>query len=325
MKAVLSVAASAWLTLAAVPAAAAPFTALYSFGDSLSDSGNVFLSTGGAIPAPPYAAGRFSNGPNWVDDVSAGLHLGPSVPVLAGGTNYAFGGAVTGPAIPGGSTAVPNILQQVGLFSFNTGGVAPASALYTVWIGANDVFAAVADLVSATLTFAQAQAAVALAAQTEALAIGALAAEGAQTFIVPLVPDLGKTPTVTDVPPLEPLATALAQTYNATLLAAVAALAATDGITVHVVDTFTLIDNAVANPAAFGFTNVTDRCYVGPLTGGGSVCATPGTYLFWDGEHPTAAGYAQVARLALAAIPEPASLLLLLPAALGLALRRRHR
>lgn len=320
--------ASLWLGLlcaaAAPPAAASPFTQLYAFGDSLSDVGNLFIATGGAQPAPPYFAGRFSNGANWIDDLSASLGLGPVKPALAGGTDFAFGGAVTGPAVPAPPTAIPNIGQQVGLFSLATGGVAPASALYTVWIGSNDVFHALDDIVAGTLTVPQAAGDLGSAAKAAASAVNTLAGEGAKTFIVPLVPDLGKTPDATDIPGLPPIASLLSQAYNAALLAAIGGL--DDDITVHYLDTFALIDAAVANPAAFGYTNVTDRCYVGPYTGGGTVCATPNTYLFWDGLHPTAPGYARVAALAAAAVPEPPATLILLVAGLvtiGLRPRRR--
>jgi hypothetical protein len=42
------------------------------FGDSLSDTGNAFEATGRREPpSPPYFAGRFSNGPVWVEDFAA--------------------------------------------------------------------------------------------------------------------------------------------------------------------------------------------------------------------------------------------------------------
>lgn len=309
------------------PGLAGTYSGLYVFGDSLSDVGNVSLATNGAEPAAPYFQGRFSNGPNWADDLAQSLALGPVLPSLAGGNDFAFGGAVTGPSVPGASTAGPNIVQQVGLFSRATGGVAPSTGLYTVWIGGNDVDTALDDLIAGTLTLSQATADLLNSVQTETGAIAALAGEGAKTFLVPLVPDLGKTPNAIEVG-VAAAATALSQGYNAALVASLAGLAAVDGLTVHTVDTFALIDSAVANPSAFGFTDVTDRCYVGSLFGGGTVCATPGTYLFWDGQHPTAATDVRVADTALAALPEPTTALLLLsPVALALLSRRivRHR
>lgn len=309
---------------ATTPTMASPFTQIYAFGDSLSDVGNLFIASGGAIPAAPYFAGRFSNGPNWIDDLSASLGLGPVKPALAGGTDFAFGGAVTGPAVPAPPAAVPNLGQQVGLFTLATGGAAPSSALYTVWIGSNDVFHALDDIVAGMLTVPQAEADLGTAAQAAAGAVNTLAGEGAKTFVVPLVPDLGKTPDATDVPGLPPIATLLSGVYNTALQGAIDGL--DDDIDVHFLDTFALIDAAVADPAAFGYTNVTDRCYVGPYTGGGTVCATPDTYLFWDGLHPTAPGYARVAALAAAAVPEPpAMLILLLAGAVTIGLRARAR
>ncbi len=67
-------------------AASAQFTQVIVFGDSLSDTGNVF-SVSGSPPAP-YFGGRFSNGLVW-----------PEVAADAWGiplTNYAYGGALTG-------------------------------------------------------------------------------------------------------------------------------------------------------------------------------------------------------------------------------------
>ena len=41
------------------------------FGDSLSDTGNMFFLSKQLIPPGPlYFDGRFSNGPNWVDQVT---------------------------------------------------------------------------------------------------------------------------------------------------------------------------------------------------------------------------------------------------------------
>jgi outer membrane lipase/esterase len=318
--------ASICLAMSGVSAKAGQYTGLYVFGDSLSDVGNVSLGTGGAIPGAPYFNGRFTNGPNWVDDLSTKLGLGPVGPALAGGTDFAFGGAVTGPAIPGQSL-VPNLGQQVGLFSFVTGGVAPSSALYAVWMGANDIYNALDDLAANSLTLAQAKVGVEAAAQTTANAVATLASEGAESFLIPLVPDLGVTPDVTDIPGLAPAATLLSEVYNAALVAAIQSTTAGDAdVFVHYLDTFTLTDDAVGDPAAFGLTNATDRCYLGPLTGGGTVCATPNTYLFWDGQHPTAAIHALVADYAAAAIPEPPEQAALLTAGIFmLSIRLRSR
>lgn len=82
--------------------AASSYTAVYSFGDSLSDVGNVHTLTSiltlgkAAEPAPPYVNGQFSNGSVWVQDLSQLLGLAPLKPSVLGGTDYAWGGATTG-------------------------------------------------------------------------------------------------------------------------------------------------------------------------------------------------------------------------------------
>lgn len=91
---------AALLGLFTAPLSAAPYSAIYAFGDSLSDAGNAYIATGGATPpAPPYALvngfGVFSNGPVWVQNLAGELGLGPLLPSLAGGTDFAFGGAQT--------------------------------------------------------------------------------------------------------------------------------------------------------------------------------------------------------------------------------------
>ena len=113
----------------AAPAGALPFTQLFVFGDSLSDSGNVALALGPGvrtptpipdnsfIPTAPYASSdRFSNGPVWAERL--GL---PALPSLAGGTDFAFGGARTGPT----GLTPPSLRDQVTTFLTVTGGVAP--------------------------------------------------------------------------------------------------------------------------------------------------------------------------------------------------------
>src|SRR5512144_1683255 len=79
-------------------AAIRPYDALYVFGDSLSDAGNLATFTHGAIPLPAfYPDGRFSNGLNYADDLATRLGLGgPLTPSLRGGTNFAWGSALTG-------------------------------------------------------------------------------------------------------------------------------------------------------------------------------------------------------------------------------------
>lgn len=124
---------------------AGPYTGLVVFGDSLADSGNNALALGSSrtlvpvamrdfIPDFPYASGRYSNGPVWTEQLASRLGLA-AAPSLAGGSNFAFGGARTGPV---GSSFPFSLVDQVTMFLSATGGVAPSGNLYVVVGGGND-------------------------------------------------------------------------------------------------------------------------------------------------------------------------------------------
>ena len=120
------------------------YTTLFAFGDSLSDAGNDYLIDGGTDPVSPYYQGHFSNGLTWVEDLSNMLGLRPLSPSLAGGNDFAFGGAETGPtAIEGVNPGdlLFQVAQYAVLHPTPVGG-----ALYTLDIGGNDLFKALDEL-----------------------------------------------------------------------------------------------------------------------------------------------------------------------------------
>jgi phospholipase/lecithinase/hemolysin len=309
--------AIASLCFAVSPVAAFAYSALYVFGDSLSDVGNVFAATHGAQPASPYSNGQFSNGPVWAQDLSNSLGLGVLKPSLINGTDYAFGSATTSnPSTE--TTAVPTLTQQVGMFLAAVGGNAPSSALYSVWIGGSDLLNILSSGTAGSTALAEAHA----AAQSAASDIGTLITRGARNILVPLVPDIGVSPAAIAAG-AGAAGTLLAQTYNAALEADIGGLGSVPGLDISYLDTFALVDAVVTDPAAFGFTNVTAPCYVGPFTGGGSVCTNPNGYLFWDADHPTAAAHAIIATAADALVPEPGTMAILATGLVGIAVLRR--
>src|SRR5436190_1992927 len=98
--------------LAVTPCWAGQITQIVVFGDSLSDTGNVYAATGQQQPDPnSYYMGRRSNGPVWVERLAVRLGIAPPTPSLLGGSNNAFIGATTGTEFDSG--LVPNILAQV--------------------------------------------------------------------------------------------------------------------------------------------------------------------------------------------------------------------
>ena len=294
---------------------AAGFSTIYAFGDSLSDVGNVYLAKGGGEPASPYVGGQFSNGPVWAQDLAGSLGLPALTPSLAGGTDYAFGGATTGSSFTN-SSDVPNLEQQVDTFLASPPST-PSDALYTFSIGANDLFAILGGQTGG-LTAAQAAGA---AAQVVASEAADLAAAGAKKLVLFDVPDLGQTPGITALgSDASAAATALSAFFDQAVLQDLAPVEAA-GLSVYDLNTFALIDQAVQKPETFGFTNVTGPCWGGGFDGsGGPLCSTDpamqDTYLFWDGVHPTAAGHLLVADAALRAmglpVPEPSTWAMLL-------------
>lgn len=259
-----------------------------SFGDSLTDNGNLFALTG-PLPTGPYASGRFSNGPVWIEYIAPGqtrfATLPPGSPTPAGPVNYAFGGSRTDTlATPGPGTAT-----QVGAFLLGGGTFAP-NDVATIWAGANDIFQ---GLPGAAATPATAQAVIggiaATAANNVAAQTGQLAGAGARTIIVVNLPDFAALPQF-NTSPVAPLAGFASNAFNTQLSTALAATAAANpNARILQVNVNSLFQALVANPAAFGFSNVTQSCLALPSCAG---------FAFFDGVHPTTAGHAIIAQVA---------------------------
>jgi phospholipase/lecithinase/hemolysin len=130
--------------------------------------------------------------------------------------------------------------------------------------------------------------------------VNGLQSIGVKNILVPGMPDLGKTPSYIGHG-IGPLGSQLSAYFNAELVNDL------QGKGVYYFDTYSLMDDVVANPAKYGFTNVTDPCFDGV-----NVCADPTKYLFWDTFHPTTTADAILAaNFYQAATPEPASLVML--------------
>ena len=113
-----------------------PYDAAVYFGDSMTDTGNVFNLTGNRWPPSPYYRGRFCDGPIWVDR----LNLSKTV-------NYAHGSATTdNNIIPGYTTSydkpVPGVRQQINTYKNMTdlSKIDFSRTIYMIWVGGNDYF-----------------------------------------------------------------------------------------------------------------------------------------------------------------------------------------
>ncbi|MBI1396694.1 MAG: PEP-CTERM sorting domain-containing protein [Betaproteobacteria bacterium] len=334
------------LVVGAAPAtAASSFDQMFVFGDSLSDNGNLFQMTQvipglGLPPSPPYAQ-RLSNGPVAAEHLAAmfGITLAPS---LSGGTDYAVAGAATStytapyepspPLTPPSSTVtVSNYIPtkywpvdgvvnvsvtadkgmqwEVDQFKAAAPAFNPNSSLFMVWGGANDFF-----LLPGLVSIASDPQATALATAGGAAAqIGSFVSQlydsGARNFLVPNLPNVANIPGFATLSPTDKqVLTDLTQYFNVNLAGQLVALsAAHPDMNIIGFDTYTAFESVLANPAAFGLTNVTDACLASVTA---TPCAQPDSYLFWDDAHPTTRGAQIIAdalygRVQAAMVPEP--------------------
>ncbi len=278
--------ASALAALAA-PAQAIPYTSLTIFGDSLSDTGNVSALTGGLVPGStgPYFAGRFSNGPIWTDWLGYGLGLpNGSTAWLAGGGNYAFGGAVTGFTV-----LPPGLLPQVGvLWAADHAGGADPNGLYVLVGGGNDLRAARdAHPGSSAADQAGRQAAAEAAIGNLAGSLWLLASSGAKHALVANVPDLGRTPEAISGNKVAASSDVSAR-FNA-MAPALVDFGASLGLQMSFLDIAGLTSAVIADAnnnggAAYGITQVDKPC----AGFSGSTGVSCNVSLFSDSLHPSA-------------------------------------
>jgi outer membrane lipase/esterase len=279
------------------------FRTMVAFGASWTDNGNACnLVPASCPPSPPYASGRYSNGPLWIDTVAA-RYGASATPSRLGGTNFAYAGARTG-TVPGVTTpaAVPSMAVQLEQYLQSVGYVSKPETLFIVngiAVGNNIV-----DALTLSATNPNAPVQVLTAAVTDvATMILRLYASGARHIVVLNSGNVGATPRAQALGAAAVAgATQLAAQFNGALAQQIAGLKATSpGLNVYAVDSFALTQQVVGNPASVGFTNVTEPCFntaVSPPT----VCANPAQYAWWDVFHPTQATGKLISDAVIAAI-----------------------
>lgn len=293
-----------WLPTKAI---AAPFQKLYVFGDSLSDTGNVFNASkqflGSGEPSSPYYQGRFSNGPVWIDYLAQKLNLTPT-PIAAlanpqnsqrsgsdraGSVNFAFGGATTGTSSEI-SAAIPGLQTQVLEFKqLLANQTADVDALYVIWMGANDYLSGI------NRTGTPQEPDPAGPVQNIARAIESLYQSGARHFLIANLPELGETPLAkqegaTTVQTLNRISDRHNQLLSDRLNELQQALPDLDLIRL---DIGKLYQQATSDRR---FSDLTTPCYNRAT---GAVCTQPDRHLFWDNLHPTTAAHQQISDYAL--------------------------
>ena len=287
--------------------ASAQFSNFFVFGDSLSDAGSF-------KPILPPGTGLYTTnpGPMWTQVLAARYGL-VSSPANQGGNDYAEGGArvALNPGVPASFPPTANatpVLTQIA--HFLAAGPADPNALYSVWAGGNDLFTQLGLLQAGAITQDQLLGAMGLAATQLVGGVAQLQGAGAQNLMVFNLPDAGKSPD--GIASGQPAAIGqVVNVFNTTLNGGLNQI----GGNVIRVNIYQLFNEVIADPARYGFVNVTGRACNNDF--GGSVYAlfctpdtlvspdAPQTYLFADGSHPTTAGMRLIAQLAASMIEGP--------------------
>jgi outer membrane lipase/esterase len=328
-RALLGASAIAVTTLAASPAAAQNVDRIVAFGDSYADTGigrttiitdPLANPTFKAIVGQSYPTGRFSGGTNYIDSLATIL----DVPVV----NYAVGGALTNPfpnganntnCSPPGGPASPAMCPlgfgyEIDQFSDFVAGnpLFPAALttfeptdLVTISIGGNDAryyqqffsAAPMAPFIAESIAGATA-------------GLDRLVAAGAPTISF-LAGDTSRLPEVLTDASARTIRSAYSGAFNAGVQTTLAGYAA-DGVMVHYLDLNLVLDNILANPAAYGITQGSAAslytCPVPTLANPGCLVDSTGYLFYFDGLHLTSGAFAIVAQYVATQLTAPLTL-----------------
>ena len=288
------------------------------FGDSLCDTGNLYAQQ--AFPTSPYFDGRFSNGLVWVEYLADLMDVERPTPSIKGGTNYAWGGAETGGFGPDdylSARGTPNIGIQINSFLYpdpsdrTTFNYPKGNQLFIVWAGANDFNNAgelpnpqdiVDNIIKHIRTLASAS------EPGEKLRV-----------LIPNLPPLGQTPQIQYLGVYDPampwILDVLSIEFNIILHRELKKLEKElKNIIFYKLNVFSLLQKMIIDPAAFGFTNVSDTVRgtdelgcpldVTAVLEEEKLVDNPNEYLFFDDVHPTTAAHEIIAERALEIIDD---------------------
>jgi phospholipase/lecithinase/hemolysin len=230
-------------------ASARTFDRMVVFGDSLSDTGNLYKYTLHIIPkSPPYYHGHFSNNQVWAEKLAAqyfGKKAGDRL------DNYAVGGA--GAVLTKKENLPYTLWDEVSAYIHWYGNKHMDTTLHIVWIGANNYLNGPTNVDEVTTHVVNG-----IKDQLDNLI-----SHHAKMIIVGNLPDLGKTPSAKETH-TEALLGELITVHNDKLLKLYNELKAKHPeVTFGYFDAWKEFNDVQKHPELFGLSNVETPCYDG--------------------------------------------------------------
>lgn len=272
-----------------------PVDRIVAFGDSLSDTGNIYNDLQWTFPvAHSWFLGRFSNGPVWTEHFAemAGKPL----------NNWAIGGSETQDSnvfINGLSAQIASFRKYVSRSS----GYDPSRTVFTVLAGANDFMN---DRSTELRTVTEA---------SDRLddALEELVRLGAKKIVLLNLPDISRTPAFQDDPQEARIIKAKVRVYNDNLIYIAKRIRNTKGVDLRLIDLSSMFDRLLANPGEFGIADTTHSCLNMPHESKADYLfgpamtpeCDPENYVFWDRVHPTTRVHRLIAETVFSSVAEP--------------------
>ncbi|WP_081067966.1 SGNH/GDSL hydrolase family protein [Burkholderia territorii] len=244
------------------------------FGDSLSDTQNMFNASQWRLPnRTSWHAGRFSDGLVWTDYLAKSLEL----PMY----NWAVGGSATDQYL-----IVPGLLQQVESwreYMERAPNYRAENTLFLVFGGGNDI-----------VNYGRSPEQAASAVRDS---LDLLVARGAKRILLVTLPDVSRAPVFAFRSDAANVS-AQVKDYNRRLVDVAARLRNRHGATLRLelFDAYALFNDLLERPAHYGFDDAARSC----LTVGASSsltyisaqmprddCQNPARFVFWDALHPS--------------------------------------
>lgn len=279
------------------------FSSLYVFGDTVSTT-----STNHASDAPYYFGGRFSNGRVWVELLAQQLNLtnnfwysnNPAIHLSytnlsASSTNWSYSSNNLSYFDHNSS----NLVAEIRSF------VAPpdaSNALFIIWACDADLYDDIAVHQDGTDTTRWSND-IKLSMTNHWTVITNLFAKGVRTMLMPNAVDMSKIPyfdSYAQTNFIRQECTNYNIAFNATLSNA---MVSCPGLTIYEPDFFSVLNNILANPAAYGVTNALENgrsidALSDPALTDFSLNGPGANYIFWDYLDPTAKVHAIIAGVA---------------------------